>query len=94
MLGTHLRSFWGSLKAAKCYWYLVDFAWKDGEWFYKQTENHSCTIAGDDKQGYRILSLPANEPRKIMGVWQNLTGDNSRQIEEMIAAHSEMIQRV
>ena len=50
----------GALKAAKCYWYLVNFAWKDGEWFYKQTENHSCKIAGDENQGYSILSLPVN----------------------------------
>ena len=35
-----------------------------------------------------------NEPKEIMGVWQNLSGENTRQITELIQKHKELIRRV
>ena len=84
----------GALKPSKCYWYLVDFMWKQGEWFYRSTSNQSCRIVGDNGTGHIIRSLPVEESKEIMGVWQNLIGDNTCQIDALITKHSILIQRV
>ena len=34
----------GTLKAAKCYWYFIDFQWKQGIWKYVDTEGTLCAI--------------------------------------------------
>ena len=84
----------GALKPSKCYWYLVGFQWQKGEWSYKPTDNTVCNILGDKKTGHNILSLPVDKAEKIMGVWQNLTGDNTTQINAIIDKHSKMINRL
>lgn len=81
----------GALKPAKCYWYLIDFQWKNGEWSYKITDNLECNILGDKGTCHILLSLSVEEAKQIMGVWQNLTGDNTRQIDEIIEKHENMI---
>ena len=48
----------GALKPSKCYWYLVDFIWKQGEWLYRLTGNQRCRIVGDNGAGHIIHSLP------------------------------------
>ena len=83
----------GSLKPSKCYWYLVDFFWRHGEWFYSPMGNQTCRIVGDNGVGYLIRSLPVEESKEIMGVWQNLAGDNTSQIEALISKHSLLMQR-
>ena len=75
------------MKPSKCYWYLIDFQWQKGEWEYKITVNSECAILGDKGTGHIILSLPVEEARKIMGVWQDLIGDNTKQIDSIIEKH-------
>ena len=82
------------MKPSKCYWYLVDFQWERGEWSYKTTANTVCNILGDNKTGHNILSLPVEKAEKIMGVWQNLSGDNTTQIDAIIEKHTKMINRL
>ena len=82
------------MKPSKCYWYLVDFQWEKGEWSYKTTANTVCNILGDNKTGHNILSLPVEKAEKIMGVWQNLSGDNTTQIDAIIEKHTKIINRL
>ena len=79
-----LRFTGGALKASKCYWYLIDFCWQHGTWRYANTEGTICRIQGDYGRGHDILSSPLSEANKTMGVWQDLTGDNTMQIDELI----------
>ena len=74
----------GTLKPAKYYWYLINFQWQHGEWSYKIAADSECNILGDKRTGHIILSLSVKEPKQIMEVWQNLMGDNTRQIDDII----------
>ena len=69
------------LKPSKCYWYLLDFQWKKGEWSYETTANTECNIVGDKRTWHTIPRLPVEETKKIMGVCQDLTWDNIKQID-------------
>ena len=57
----------GSLKPSKCYWYLVDFKFKHGEWSYVDTTKFQCMIQGEGSSPYPVKSLAVNESREIMG---------------------------
>ena len=76
------------------YWYLVDFLWKDEEWGCRITANLECRILGDKVTGNIVKSLPVEEPKQIIGVWKNLTGDNKRQINKIIEKHKSMINKI
>ena len=41
-----------------------------------------------------IFSLPLEEPKEIMGVWQHLSGENIKQIYKIIEKHKSMINRL
>ena len=84
----------GALKAPKCYWYLIDFKWEQGIWSYADTANTICKIRGDDGRGYEIRSLPITEANKTMGVWQEMTGDNTQQVNKLIETHTPAIRRI
>ena len=71
----------GALKPSKCYWYLVHFKFNQGEWSYADTSNYKCKIRGEGAHPQFINGLAVDETREIMGVWQNLSGNNNRQIE-------------
>ena len=84
----------GALKPSKYYWYLVDFKFKHGEWSYADTTNVQCMIQGEGSSPYPVKSLAVNESREIMGVWQNLSGENTKQIEETIKKHLGKIRKI
>ena len=44
----------GALKPSKCYWYLVDFKFKQGEWSYTDTTNVQCKIQGEGSSPHFI----------------------------------------
>ena len=46
------------------------------------------------RTGHNILSLPVDKAEIIMGVWQDLTGDNTKQINAIIDKHSKMINKL
>ena len=83
-----------SLKASKCYWYLIDFTWEQGIWRYVDTADSIFKIRVDYGRGYSIRSLPLIEPNKIMGVWQDITGDNSHQVQKLIETHAPAIRKI
>lgn len=68
----------GALKPTKCYWYLVDFKWTQGECQYVYTTNQRCDIQGEGEELQYISNLQVGESRENMGLWQNLDGDNRR----------------
>ena len=84
----------GALKPSKCYWYLVQFKFNQGEWGYVDTTKFQCKIQGEGTQPQFINSLPVDEPMEIMGVWQNLAGDNKKQVEETIKKHLDRIRKI
>ena len=82
------------LKLVKEYCYLIDFLWKDEEWGYIITVNSECRILGDKDTDHIIKSLPVEDPKQIMEIWQHLMGDNTRQINRIIEKHKSMINKV
>ena len=84
----------GALKSSKCYWYLIDFTWQQGIWKYADTTNSICYIRGDDGRGHGIRSLPLTEPNKIMGVWQDIIGDNTQQVQKLIQVHAPAVRKI
>jgi hypothetical protein len=58
----------GALNPSKCYWYMISYACRNGEWEYKNNMQHKLTIllpGGDCKV---ISQLPITEGRKMLGV--------------------------
>ena len=53
-----------------------------------------CKIQGEDGRGHDIASSPLSEANKTMGVWQNLRGDNTKQVKELITKHFPTIHKL
>ena len=49
---------------------------------------------GDKCTDHIILSLPVKNPKQIMGLWHNLTENNTRQIHEITEKHKKIINNI
>ena len=67
---------------------------KNEEWRYKTTAKTKYKILGDKVTYHMIPSLPVEEPKQIMEVWQKLTGKNTEQTGEIMEKHKIIINRL
>ena len=58
------------------------------------TEGTLCAIKGDSGEVQNIRSSLLTEASKTMGLLQSLTGDNTRQVEELISKHTPTINKL
>lgn len=76
----------GALVQEKTFWYLIDFAWRGGEWSYKSIQDTPGKVFANDITGQR-LELRRVEPHiaeETLGIFMKPTGDTSRQAQKML----------
>lgn len=74
----------GALKPEKCYWYFARFKWEDGIWSLTRFNPPPITIIDDTGMRKNIEFKKPDEATKAVGVWQNLDGTSTKQMEEFI----------
>lgn len=80
-----LRVLGGALQPKKCFWYPIEWIWKNG--IAKIASSHHCKrniMVPDSQQSMKKINcLEATESREVMGVWKTPTGNMKRQIENL-----------
>ena len=74
----------GSLKPPKCYWYLISYINKNGEWDYDDNLQYDLSIPLQDGSRRIIEQLNTSESRKMLGVWSNPRGTDDKHINEVV----------
>jgi len=73
-----LQASGGDLVPSKCFWYLIDFTWKNGHWRYTQWDENSRPLSISNKDGSKVSipRLPTHEARRTLGVRLAPDGNN------------------
>ena len=79
-----LRVTGGALKPEKCYWYFARFEWENGEWSLSKSIPAPIPIKYDRGHRENIEFKGPQEATKAVGVWQNLEGTSTKQVEEYV----------
>lgn len=79
----------GSLNPNKCYWYMVDSTCINGEWNYAPSTTWELTIPLPDSTRHKIAHLDAYHSNKMLGVWSNPAGDDTKHLEANILGRYE-----
>jgi len=49
-LGRITHGYWGALVPEKCFWYLINFAWRAGKWYYKNSSQQPAVCQVQNAQ--------------------------------------------
>ena len=79
-----LRVSGGVLKPAKCYWYFARFIWINGQWKFSKETPPTLSITADDGNRAIIEYKQPADATKAVGVWQDLLGNSSHQVKELV----------
>jgi len=81
LLGRRIFLKPSTLMPEKCFWYLVNFGWWAGKWFYKTCTQQpaSITICNAHQQWVYVLRLEPLEAHWTLGVW--LTPNSNMKME-------------
>ena len=71
----------GAIAPDKCWWYLVDFQWRNGKWYMVNGgKGHSLTVRDKDKTVCTLPNLPPSTAKQMLGVFLSPDGDESTQL--------------
>ena len=75
----------GNVHPDKCWWYLINFIWKEGKWQYVDIgeEDPSLQVRSPSGGKSMLTCLGMSTVVKVLGVWLSPDGKNDRAIEEM-----------
>jgi hypothetical protein len=76
----------GAIVAEKTFWFLIDFAWKAGQWRYKSIEESPGKLYANDIHGNRVSlrRYEAHEAQETLGVFLAPDGNHRAQIAKML----------
>ncbi len=77
-----LISTGGFLNPEKCYWYMVNYVCVNGEWEYHPQVDWEVTIPMPDNSRHPITQHDISTAQKMLGVWSNPAGEDTRQLNE------------
>ena len=80
-----LKAMGGALVPDKSFWYLIDFKWKEGKWWYATEDETPAILSMLDKDRVQhvITCLSSSEAHKSLGVCSAPDGNNHAQVEYM-----------
>ena len=87
--GNKLIATGGALKPSKCFYYLIDFVWReDGTWHYRELEEdellqYQIRVPLGNGQSCQIEYLKPDEARKTLGCMTCPTGGNGDALRRM-----------
>ena len=79
-----LKSTGGALRPKKCYWYFIDFKWKQGRWCYKSIDDSPGEIfIPHNVSGIRvpITRYEVNHAEETLGCWLSMDGNEKKAME-------------
>lgn len=82
--GINLNATGGGLKGQKCYWWLVDYTFANGQWKYAATAEWEMVIPLPDGTSCSIEQIPCDKARKMLGVWSCPSGNDSTHLAENV----------
>lgn len=82
--GKLLISTGGALNPEKCYWYMVDYVWVDGEANYAPKVEWDLLIPMPDGSKQPINQLDVHDAQKMLGVWSCPSGKDKKHLDENI----------
>ena len=88
-----LRVSGDALKPEKCYWYLANFKWENGECKLIENTPEQILIEMEDENRIPIAYEKPKEATEAVGVRQDLNGTCTKQLEEIINKIKKYIQR-
>ncbi len=71
-----LNATGGALKQEKCFWYLLDYKCKDGEWTYAETALRNLFIINSDGIRSPITQEEVTVSKKTLGIYDSPAGGN------------------
>jgi hypothetical protein len=71
-----LNAMGGALKPEKCFWYLLDYVCKDGEWKYAEMVPHKMMITNPDTKS-PIQQKKVTESKMTLGIHDSPSGGNA-----------------
>jgi hypothetical protein len=74
----------GALNPDKCYWYMVSYVCREGEWEYDDTKLYELTIILPDGTRKAIMQFHVMDSRKMMGVWSLPNGSDKKHLQEVV----------
>ena len=73
----------GALKPSKCFWYLIGFRFRDGQWEYDEASIRIERLYVTNEAGARegIEPQPLATSKEILGMWNNPKGTGTKQLD-------------
>jgi hypothetical protein len=71
-----LNATGGALKPKKCFWYMLDYMCKDGEWSYAEMTSRELFITNPDGTKSNINQEEATVSKKTLGIHNSPAGGN------------------
>ena len=82
--GINLNATGGGLKGSKCYWWLVDYEWINGEWRYSAMVEWDLVIPLPDGTFCTIEQVAHDKSMKMLGVWSCPAGVDTVHLQEIV----------
>ena len=84
-LWDHLMEVNGAAIAPdKCWWYMVDFVWKDGKWSYRDAgEAKVVEVRDKDNEIWQLKYLRCSKAKEMVGVYLAPKGNQNDQIKAL-----------
>ena len=78
----------------KSFWYLMEQVYKDGQWRWRKTEGTKMKVPVDDGEEFTCKSLPLDQEKEFLGVYDSPEGGNKEQIKKMLKKVETWTQRL
>ena len=89
-----LQATGGALKPEKCFWYLLEYSCKEGEWSYQHDCEGEMTITNQDGTTSVIQQKSAEESMKTLGVHDSPAGGNKEHLDYIRTKMAKWINRM
>ena len=84
MWGDLLCCTGGALKPEKCFWYLVDYECKEGEWQYTDMVDWELNVPLPDGSEAAIKQRSVYDCKETLGVWSCPAGTEDKQYKKIL----------
>jgi hypothetical protein len=89
-----LNATGGALKLEKCFWYLLDYECKDGEWSYTEMLPYEMFITNPDGTKSPIKQETVTDSKKTLGIHDSPAGGNAAHLSSIKDKASVWVQRM
>ena len=87
----------GAIAPLKCWWYMINFTWDQfGNWRYTTKDEMPYKLTANDAQDeVKIIKrLEVNDAQEMLGVFISPSGNNERQIQNLLSKAHDYAERV